>query len=432
MRYALGFFAILFAIIYFKKQKRRWIFFSGIVSALSFLTTVEAGISAGLAIAGTLLCLLIFDAKKRKTSLEAVGIYFLGVASLIVPFILYFQLSGALLPFVDTTFAVGLNLTKTFIDAPGNHPETIKQFLFALVPSSQYFKIMTPVYFYGAFFFYIFWRLKTKRLNDAIPSLICLAFYGLILYAAAFRKIEGHHFEMALQPEKLLFFFIAEEILFFLKRQKEKILNSLKEMNSLRNGWTQRAKVYFIHVMIFAFIASSLGYSIARYNSRFPAFQLVKNFLIGKKKNLSPLGKEESATLRMERADGWVVPVWQAEEMKAVTEFLKKNTAPGEVVFTYPELGDFNFLADRPFLGKFPIATFSWIRGSWSDQLIEQLQKERPRYIVMTKLGHRTFPEVWYFRNAKNKEYFQRTTEYILSQYSVAQAFSSVEIYKLK
>ena len=42
-------------------------------------------------------------------------------------------------------------------------------------------------------------------------SLISVAVYGLILYIASFRAIWGHHFEMALQPEKILLFFILEE-----------------------------------------------------------------------------------------------------------------------------------------------------------------------------------------------------------------------------
>ena len=51
-------------------------------------------------------------------------------------------------------------------------------------------------------------------------SLICIAVYGIILYAAAFRKVEGHHFEMALQPEKLLLFFIIEEAFLFFRRKE--------------------------------------------------------------------------------------------------------------------------------------------------------------------------------------------------------------------
>ena len=38
-----------------------------------------------------------------------------------------------------------------------------------------------------------------------------IAVYGLMLYAAGFRKIEFEHFEMALQPEKILLFFMLEE-----------------------------------------------------------------------------------------------------------------------------------------------------------------------------------------------------------------------------
>ncbi|HOD12345.1 MAG TPA: hypothetical protein PKO44_04555 [Candidatus Omnitrophota bacterium] len=427
MRYALGLLSVFFAIIYFKKPRARWIFLAGVLSALSFLTTIEAGLSASLAIIAAFIFAMAFKVLERKELMRPFGCYVLGGLTVIVPVAVYFYLSGALVPFLETSWAVATRLTKTFIDAPGNHPESPGQFFAALVPSSPYFKFMTPVYFYAAFLIYLFWRIRRKAFSDDIVGLVCLAVYGIILYIAAFRKIEGHHFEMALQPEKLLFFYLAQEIVLHLKAWKDTTQRSSVEIF----GMTGSIRAAIAYCFIFVFIASSVGYSVARYNSRFPAFQLMRNFISGKHKDLSPLAGQEKAVLDLDRAKGLVVPRWQEEEMRGVTDFLLRHSRPGERVFTFPELGDYNFLADRPFIGKFPIATFSWIQPSWSEELIKQLQDNSPRYIVMTKLGHRTFPEVWYFRNPENKEYFQRVTSYILAHYKAVQTFDSVEIYQL-
>jgi len=431
MRYALAILAVLLAIIYFRKEKARWIFLSGIATAFSFLTTAESGVSASFAVMGAIAFSYIFSIEERKRSLKALGIYVAGILLFVVPVIAYFHAAGALMPFFEDMRVVIMDLNNVFPGEPGAYPDTLQRFLGAFLPQSRYFKFMTPAFFYAAFLAYIVWQIKKGRFHKNLSSLVCIALYGLILYAAAFRKIEGHHFEMALQPEKLLYFFIAEEIFFFLKTRKEEISSKLRMVGRVRMPWKALAKVYFINFLFFALIASSLGYAIARYNNRFPAFQWTKNFFLGNVKDLSPLATEKAVTLDLERASGLVVPLWQAEEFVGVTDFLKKNTKPHEVVFCFPEVGNFNFLADRPFIGKFPIVTFSWMQESWAQQMMQQLEATRPRYVVMTKVGHRTFPEVWYFRYPKNRERFWRVTDYIMANYKPVQVFNSVAIYQL-
>ena len=127
-----------------------------------------------------------------------------------------------------------------------------------------------------------------------------------------------------------------------------------------------------------------------------------------------------------------VVPAWQAEEIEGVTKFLQENTAPDEPVFTFPELGNFNFWADRPFVGRFPIATFSWYQDRWHRELVADFKKTQPRFVVMTNLGHRTFPAALYFKYEKNVRKFNEVTQLILDHYTVVKSFESVSIYKRK
>jgi hypothetical protein len=300
-------------------------------------------------------------------------------------------------------------MTQTFVDAKGNHPEGFFDFLSALFPNCLYFMIMTPIYAYIFCAAYIVFRIKKNKCNWEIPVLICLAIYGIILYIGAFRKIEGHHFEMALQPEKFLLFFMFEEVWLYLKNKKPAV----------------------IFCFVFFFVVGSLGYAIQRYDHRFAMFKWIKKEVFQQKvKGLSLLENMESATLHLERVDGITVPKWQAEEIQGVVEFLEKNTGPDEAVFTYPELGNFNFYADRPFVGRFPIATFTWMYQPWHEELLADFKKSKPEYVIMTNLGHRTFPHVWYFRNPKNKEWFELLTRLILDNYEVVEVFSSVSIYR--
>jgi hypothetical protein len=147
---------------------------------------------------------------------------------------------------------------------------------------------------------------------------------------------------------------------------------------------------------------------------------------------LSDLEGQPTAFLNIDRARGHTVPRRQAEEITGVVEFLKAHTKPDEAVFCYPEVGNFNFWADRPFIGRFPIATFSWMYGPWQKELLNDFQRAKPRYVVMTQMGDRTFPREWYFQNPRNQQYFEQMTRIILAEYVPVRSFESVAIYERK
>lgn len=412
MRYALGLFSLFCAFQYFKKQRLSWIFVAGVVSCLGFLTTLETGLSAMVSIGLALVFSFFLKIGDRRFIIKSFFVYILGFFLLLAPYILYLSLTNSLVPYWETNSIVLTKMMKTFVDAPGNHPTTPAGFLLALLPVNTYFKVMTPVFCYLAFGAYILHQKRNNKLNPESSGLIAIAIYGIILYIAAFRKIEGHHFEMALQPEKILLFFLLEVFL-------------------LSSAVRAKAPVFLINCFIFVLLASSLGYAFARYNHRFFAFQFLRDTIMGKDTAyLRPLAGIESRPVNIPRAKGMVVPAWQAQEMEEIVAFLEKNTKPDEVVFTYPELGNFNFWADRPFVGRFPIATFSWMDDRWHEELLADFENAAPRYVIMTNLGHRTFPQEWYFRNTNNIAKFNTMTKLILENYRSIKTFESVSLYE--
>ncbi|MFA5088783.1 MAG: hypothetical protein WC552_07100 [Candidatus Omnitrophota bacterium] len=429
MRYALGLLSLWLAILFFKRNKFSLIFLAGMISALALLTTVESGACSILAIIITLAFLFFSRLRDTASTIRSFSFYLSGLFLILIPYVVYLSLTRSFFPFIETQYTVLTQMTKTFVDVSGYQLNGAGDFARALLPTGAHFKYMTPVFFYLIFFAYLGYRLKTRDSARGLPSLLCLVVYGLILYAAAFRKIEGHHFEMALQTEKILLFFLAEELYFFLRE------NGAKSCLGMFPGQVKacgRLKTPLAYIFIFVFAATSLGYSIARYNRRFPMFQLLKRPFSRERRDFSPLAGIDSRELCLERGRGLIVPRWQAEELEQVTGFLKDNTSPDEFVFTYPELGDINFLADRPFIGRFPIATFAWLRESWTEELLNDLKRIRPRFVVMTNIGHRTFPEEWYFKNEGNRRYFYQFTDYILQNYKLESAFYSCSIYRLK
>ena len=432
MRYALGLLSLFCAFQYFKKQRLSWIFAAGIVSCLGLLTTVETGVSAIVSIALALVLSFLFGIGERHFFRKALCMYFLGILLILIPYVVCLWATDSLIPYSQTNYIVLTKMMKIFVDAPGNYPGNFPGFLAALLPGSPYFKVMTPVFFYAAFGAYIFYQKKRNKLGPEIFGLVAIAIYAMILYIAAFRKIEGHHFEMALQPEKILFFFLLEGVYLSLVKIRRQEVERVGAF-ALR-GWQffiMRKKIYLINFLIVAFIGSSVGYALVRYNNRFVMVKLLENKLGHKDdQDLSFLAGTEKREVNIKRAKGMVVPAWQAQEMEEIVAFLEKNTKPDEAVFTYPELGNFNFWADRPFVGRFPIATFSWMDERWYEELLADFKKAAPRYVIMTNLGHRTFPKEWYFRNTNNVVKFNTMTELILNDYRPIKTFESVSLYE--
>ena len=146
---------------------------------------------------------------------------------------------------------------------------------------------------------------------------------------------------------------------------------------------------------------------------------------------MRPLSDVESRPLRIERAKGIIVPAAQADELEQIQEFVREHVAKDEVLFTYPELGTYNFLVDRRFYGRFPLATFTWFNDRWHAELLGQLNSSRPRYIILEK----EIPQYWkdvYLGLEPNRKKFQQMMDFIHSNYVLVHETPRSGIYQLK
>jgi len=412
LRYAMGFFVLLCLFYFFKTQQRRYMFLTGVFCALSALTTPEAGISTVFGVAAALFFVWFFRVEQKRPVTDTFLMFIAGAAVVAVPYVLYLAMTGSLMPFLESNYAVCMFNGKAYPGAAGIKPETPLEFLIALVPGTKFFKYMGPAWCYIFFAGFLWHKARHKKLDRMHAFLVGVAGYGLVLYTAAFRKIEGHHFEMALQAEKFIYFFMIEAAMLYI----------------LAMGHRAVAAIVGAAVLV-----SSAVYAIPRFSHRFVTFKLIEKTVFHKKvKGLSFLEGQDIVRLDMDRVRGHVVPRWQEEEIRGVTEFLKEHTRLDEAVFCYPEVGNFNFWADRPFVGRFPIPTFTWMYGPWQEELWNDLQKAKPHYVVMTHVGHRTFPAQWYFRNLNNKIRFDQITAYILTNYAPVKTFEAVSVYERK
>ena len=432
LRYGLGLLALLLAIGFFRRKKSFWLVASGIISGLALLTSVEIGVCAIFSILATCVFAQYAHFHDKRVTWKFIRTYILGLALVLLPYSIYLLTTQSLLAYWDMTYAVVTNMTKVFPDYLfEDHPKNFLEAILAMSPLNRHFQHLTPAYCYLFFMAYIVYKIKRKTLNEECLPISVVVFYGLIMYIMAFRKIGAAQFEMALQPEKIILFFMLEEAYLLLRNKKEKIrkllqrkmLNTAREFNQL--------KIFAINFLILGFIMSSLGYSLMRYDRRFFSFQYIKYALLGKdRKELVPLYDGNAEQMRLKRVKGMVVPSWQAQEFRQLTEFVDKNIKQGEPIFMFPELGFYSFLVDRPFVGRFPMATFSWI-GGWHDEFLGDLKATKPMYAVLSKDPGPSFPRA-YFKIEANKRYYDEIMQYINDYYVQVNSTPTLLIYQRK
>ncbi len=439
-RYGLGLMVIWMAIRFLKKERFLWIWGAGLLSGLCFFTSVEIGVCAITGISIALLISYLMKIHDQRLIQKASTIYFLGMLTFSIPYIFYMIETNSLMDYMRSVYVV-LTKMQTVMDIHQvvPMPRNILEALGVMLnPAHDNFKHLTPAYFYLMMIVYLIYRVKKRQFSKDHLSVVCLAGYGVVLYVSAFRNIWASQFEMALQPEKILLFWVFEEICLWKRPEQVLSLNSLYDAmtvwaNSFRQNIKPRAvRIPFGNIFLIVLICSSLGYAIQRYNKRFFPFQYACYRLFGKNTGkLIPLSQIKTKQLTLARARGMTVPLEQAQEVETITTFIQEHTAPGEKVFMFPELGVYSFMVDRPFVGRFPVVTLSWFNDDWHQELLRDLIRQRPNYAVLTKNLPENFFSV-YFKRPKNKEFYDAVVDYIQLHYHVKKETKTARIYQLK
>lgn len=432
LRFGLGLLAVLFAVYFFKTKQRRWLFLAGMTSSLTILTSIDTGASAVFGVGAALLFGACLRLQTWRETVQRGVIFGLGVLAVLLPYGIYLAATQSLVPYLDATYSVLTRMTEVFPDhLLEEHPRTLLQAMAAMIPSSDHFKHLTPAYCYLFFTGWMWYRWRTQRFVFTDLRIMSIAFYGLMLYVAAFRKIGAGQFEMALQPEKMLLFFMLEEMLLFLRRRQKVLLEDTPLKISRAADWQRNIQIAGISLLSIMFVMSSYGYAMQRYNHRFISFRIIKDW-IGKghsKNEMIPTLKEDSVRLTEGRVAGLVAPVEQAESISEMTKFLREKAAPDDPILFFPELGTHYFITDRPFIGRFPMTTFAWMNPEWHKELFADIQKNPPKYVLMDRDPGPTFAQA-YFKIPQNKEFFDDIQNYIDEHY--AEIASTPELYILE
>jgi len=412
IRFGFGILAILLAVYFLRRKKNVWLISSGIVTGLAFWTSFELGIFSFISIL-TMLCfygfLLLHDIKKI---LKPVFFYLCGNIVAFLPFLLYLFFNNAFFDYIDAAGGVLFKMVDVFDPALCYRtPQNLREFLLAFSPWNHNFKYTLPFFFYVFVGLYLFRDIIKKKVTIPELSIIPVFIYGIFLYQGAFRNIEGPQYRMVLQPLLLVMFFYLESLYVHIRNTRPAF------------GFKKAAALFFI-VLVPMY---SISFSLYKYTRKFFIFKELKSLALNKTHVDIPFTEPDPMKVTSERAIGVKVPFLQAWEIDLVVAYISSNTGDRETVFTFPDLGTYNFLTDRPPLGRFYSAEFSFIDPRWFEELMLDLEVERPRFVICAK----EFPRPERFRSTLGT-HLDRMILFLDKHYEVVESYTSVNILKIK
>jgi hypothetical protein len=358
MRYAWGLLAVWCLIRFLKSSRLGWLLAAGCLAATAALTSIEIGVIVWVAF----MVLMALSRGHRRWS----WVFLSGFLVVTLPYGIYLLGQNAFMQYVQAQWIVVTHMQKTFVQLD-RVPDTVPKFLHAIFfPQDKSFYQMTPMCCYASFFSLYFWRVFNKKVTALEQAALVVAVYGLILFLTGFRKIEFVEYEMSLQPDKIVLFYLLGQFIVWAGQRLA------------RFKWVGA-------VLLAAVLISSVTYTIGRFKTRYYKSSWVCQ-LIGREEKKQALINGSPVTLiHLPRIKHMTIPVWQAKDLEQLKAFVDEHVPAHEAVWMYPDLGSLYFILDRPWVGRFPMVTLSWMDEGWFADYAAALQQHPPMYAIVTK-----------------------------------------------
>ncbi len=334
------FFAHLFLLallLHLRSGRRRWACLSGSAAALALLHSTDAGavclVAAAVAFA---------PARYRSAGARA---WAAGLAGALLPVFAAMAWSGSLAPYSLDLFDPGYRLA--WIQPVGAWGK----------------RSLATLIFPGLVYAAAFLSPEDRTRTRGVPLLPAVAAYGAALYVFAFRALQGPQFAVALGPATVVFFHLIDR-LHTLAVSGE--LGSFRRVVAVAALW---GAVFYAALL-------PKGLDGRRWLRNWFVYQMVKPEV-----SATYLGFARTERLRepgVSALRGSRVPPSQALEIERVFGEVTRRTRPGERLLTYPDLSFFNFVCDRPPVGRFHRVADAWPKASWRAEALAACRDARP------------------------------------------------------
>ncbi len=425
-RLGAGLFGLLLQVLYIKKNKPSLLFFSGVAAGFSLLYGIDSGVT--LIVCGIFLCFLMALYESTDDIKEIIvniikrgGVFCLGLAVILVPFIVYMVFNKALFPCLEGTYLVMRyhipawhTSFPPFIGSLEHYNNNLWVFFI-----SDEFRTYMPGIFYFLSLIYAIYAFRKKTITDCVMIPLILA-YGILTCIIGCRIVQGPQFDAALLPLLLLMIYFTEKSIIFIATN----LRYLIKREKIRGN----AFCLIIAALVAAISSTYIIASHKRVYDSWPGwigYQKHKDKVLPEYTFLKNKNEIKLITVKIERIGPILLKDDEGAEIAGVTEYIRNNTLKGEPVFAFPEHGLYNFLADRPGVTRFQYAVYAHTAKTWRKELLSDLKANSPRYIIYSRSLSNTAKNI-----GMKSELLPEVVRFIAENYHLEKSFGQTGIYR--
>lgn len=421
-RFCFGLMGLLFFIDYMQNAKTSSAFITGLMISLALFTSIDGGV----VLAITVLFGYIFFAWGQRRLGNTVKYrhiiwFFCGFAAFAVPFCFYMLKIGAFFSYLETTLILATNHVHVWgqTNAGINFGRAISISNILKIE----FKVLATILLNVLSAIYVAGRLQKNTLQYQDYGMVCLIIYGSLMCLLSLRAAIGTQLQMALQPTLILAFCFLKRTYEILRQHLGNNRGSvyskfIKEQASLRVGL---ALIIFCSIVSYLVLSEKVSYCDTM---DFFYYQTHKKDFLPVYISFIPVEKVKLVVSTSKRAEGLkVLPSFT--DIESASKYIASVTEPDEQIFTFPDLGICNFLADRVSASRFGIALYAWTYPQWREELLGDLRRLKPRYIIGGNLLSDLARSI-----GQKDELLPEVINYINSNYLVETSFGSIDILK--
>ncbi len=345
--------SLSFFILYFFKEKTKYLLISGIIAGLAVLTSFEYGVALNLAILLVFLISFFSDAKLTKPFFNK---FLLGEIAVLAPYFSWLYIKGVFHNYLEYTVTriVSFYYSSPCSDRSFPRLSEIRD----LAPTSQWLIFKIPIEFLQRLNFYIVFVffilnalvlfalfLKNKKFSKNSLVKLTLIIYGFLIFIRTLDTPCTGYFSYSLIPFFLLIVLLIKDAF---------------------RGW-QKKPLGQKRIITLAMIIAFSWLILTEHTGTLTT-------IFGRKE--VPAEKETYANEYYSPA-GWFIRKDFVRDYQEVVDYVQSHSMKDDFLYVYP-WGPYNHLTDRQSPSGYPVPG-QLIR----EKIVKELQIKKPRFVVI-------------------------------------------------
>ncbi len=397
LRYILGIFPIACIALWIDTRQTKWFLFGGLVAGQSLLFSQESGICSILAITMIFILNSLGKDKAVPSMLRTISKFIMIILLSMAPMMIFLVLNGAGRGFLDCVLGYSQMVTLGFNNIPF---PSLRDWLGRYFIESWLHYAVISIYCASIIALFVLWFRKVR--SARFFWTLGLVLYGILLFRVALGRSGDIQTMKVMIPAMILSAVWMDELWITLRQHSN--INMQKIM---------------LWVSLTAFLINFInGICLNQTAGNFLLSSFQDTFKIDGKFSVV----QGSEIMIPEKRLGMYVDELTAISINEIKSFIEQYTKKGEYVYFFPNEAAYYFLFDRKNPTRYPVAYFA-ATYERQDEVIHDLEKNKPHYVVYSKL-------TWRIDNIYEQVQIPEIVDYLNRHYKIIKSMQMVDIYE--